>query len=122
MKREAKIKIAKLFCLKVYTSTLNSTIYDFVIQVMWNYVYKLVFLVLAVVENLSGKIVKHLSGRYASINPFALRTAKTLWSFGGSECNRVKSVKGWIGDNKRLCAMETCLRLQRSPPHGEGRA
>ena len=25
-----------------------------------------------------------------SINPIALRTAKTLWSFGPSECNRVK--------------------------------
>ena len=23
-------------------------------------------------------------------NPIALRTAKTLWSFGRSECNRVK--------------------------------
>ena len=25
------------------------------------------------------------------LNPFALRMAKTLWSFGRSECNRVKS-------------------------------
>ena len=25
-------------------------------------------------------------------NPFPLRTAKTLWSFGRSECNRVKSL------------------------------
>ena len=25
------------------------------------------------------------------VNPDALRTAKTLWSFGCSECNRVKS-------------------------------
>ena len=24
------------------------------------------------------------------VNPIALRTAKTLWSFGCSECNRVK--------------------------------
>ena len=24
------------------------------------------------------------------VNPIALRTAKTLWSFGHSECNRVK--------------------------------
>ena len=23
------------------------------------------------------------------VNPFALRTAKTLWSFGHSECNRI---------------------------------
>ena len=26
-------------------------------------------------------------------NPIALRTAKTLWSFGHSECNRVKRMK-----------------------------
>ena len=26
------------------------------------------------------------------INPIALRTAKTLWSFGSSECNRLKMV------------------------------
>ena len=25
-----------------------------------------------------------------ALNPIALRTAKTLWSFGRSECNRVK--------------------------------
>ena len=25
-----------------------------------------------------------------AFNPIALRTAKTLWSFGHSECNRVK--------------------------------
>ena len=28
-------------------------------------------------------------------NPFALRTAKTLWSFGCSECNRVKALLVW---------------------------
>ena len=27
---------------------------------------------------------------FLTLNPFALRTAKTPWSFGGSECNRVK--------------------------------
>ena len=27
-----------------------------------------------------------------SINPIALRTAKTLWSFGRSECNRVNAL------------------------------
>ena len=27
----------------------------------------------------------------AYLNPFALRTAKTLWSFGHSECSRVKN-------------------------------
>ena len=27
---------------------------------------------------------------FARLNPFALRTAKTLWRFGYSECNRVK--------------------------------
>ena len=25
-----------------------------------------------------------------NVNPFALRTAKTLWSFGHSECNKFK--------------------------------
>ena len=25
-----------------------------------------------------------------AVNPIALRTVKTLWSFGRSECNRVK--------------------------------
>ena len=28
--------------------------------------------------------------RYVLFNPVALRTAKTLWSFGHSECSRVK--------------------------------
>ena len=28
---------------------------------------------------------------YIFFNPIALRTAKTLWSFGLSECNRVNS-------------------------------
>ena len=27
-----------------------------------------------------------------SINPIALKTSKTLWSFGRSECNRVKEM------------------------------
>ena len=27
-----------------------------------------------------------------ALNPIALRTAKTLWSFGHSECNRVKGM------------------------------
>ena len=30
---------------------------------------------------------------YLTLNPIALRTAKTLWSFGCSECNRVKGLK-----------------------------
>ena len=29
---------------------------------------------------------------FLSLNPIALRTAKTPWSFGRSECNRVKSL------------------------------
>ena len=31
-----------------------------------------------------------VGGAYQLLNPIALRTAKTLWSFGRSECNRVK--------------------------------
>ena len=30
-----------------------------------------------------------LAQNFASINPVALQMAKTLWSFGHSECNRV---------------------------------
>ena len=29
------------------------------------------------------------------LNPFALRTAKTLWNFDRSECDRVKAVLMW---------------------------
>ena len=38
-------------------------------------------------------------------NPIALRTAKTLWSFGRSECNRVneKVLKAQMGEKKKLC-------------------
>ena len=38
--------------------------------------------------------------RVAFINPIALRMAKTLWSFGVSECNRVQvGLQGcWIAD------------------------
>ena len=32
----------------------------------------------------------HLKPHACVFNPIALRTAKTLWSFGHSECNRVK--------------------------------
>ena len=32
-----------------------------------------------------------------NFNPIALRTAKTLWSFGHSECNRIKSTCGGSG-------------------------
>ena len=31
-----------------------------------------------------------------TFNPIALRTAKTLWSFGRSECNRVKYLDHFI--------------------------
>ena len=34
--------------------------------------------------------LKMLAGTANNINHIALRTAKTLWSFGHSECNRVK--------------------------------
>ena len=38
-----------------------------------------------------GNIVATLMLVWASsFNPIALRTAKTLWSFDRSECNRVK--------------------------------
>ena len=33
-----------------------------------------------------------LSKQLHNVNPIALRTAKTLWSFGCSECNRVKTL------------------------------
>ena len=35
-------------------------------------------------------------------NPIALRMAKTLWSFGRSECNRVKNIKTVIVSMVRL--------------------
>ena len=38
------------------------------------------------------------------VNPIALRTAKTLWSFGGSECNRV--------ERTMLCAIGTVAKLK----------
>ena len=32
--------------------------------------------------------------KFMNSNPIALRMAKTLWSFGHSECNRVRPLKG----------------------------
>ena len=45
-----------------------------------------------------GQLCLHMSPKQVpGLNPIALRTAKTLWSFGHSECNKVKRVKS------RLC-------------------
>ena len=38
-----------------------------------------------------------LQSEHISVNPIALRTAKTLWSFGHSECNRVKDILSATG-------------------------
>ena len=38
------------------------------------------------------KILHCLDVAVFTLNPFALRMAKTLWSFGRSECNKVKNV------------------------------
>ena len=48
-------------------------------------------------------------------NPIALRVAKTLWSFGHSECKRVKGEKGEIG------LVGGKLNLLRIDPFSEGR-
>ena len=44
-------------------------------------------------------------------NPFALKTAKTLWSFGHYECKRVntKSVKALVD-----CESRVCIRIFKS--------
>ena len=52
-------------------------------------------------------------------NPTALRTAKTLWSFGCSECRRVKhSVFQSYQDDKRVimkdCVSGTLLMVERN--------
>ena len=39
------------------------------------------------------------------LNPIALRMAKTLWSFGHSECNRVKI---WIHYQKNVELAQIC--------------
>ena len=44
-------------------------------------------------ENVAFALMHEQLGKKVFINPIALRTAKTLWSFGRSECNRVKVCK-----------------------------
>ena len=41
------------------------------------------------------------------LNPIALRTAKTLWSFGRSECNRVKELR--VGPLYRKAKMKMAV-------------
>ena len=49
--------------------------------------------ILKMVElNLFGKIVLGKNCSVWEFNPIALKTAKTLWSFDHSECNRVKDI------------------------------
>ena len=48
-------------------------------------------------------------------NPIALRTAKTLWCFGRSECSRVKSQHSYrLGHGgqfeKASCGMPSCSK------------
>ena len=51
-----------------------------------------------------------------SINPTALRTAKTLWNFGPSECNRVKRYVSALFDQTYLpLYIEVLLHLQLPP-------
>lgn len=38
---------------------------------------------------------------WKTVNPFALRMTKTLWSFGHSECTRVKTIFITFGQPKR---------------------
>ena len=46
-------------------------------------------------NHMSRAVVKWSQHMFYTINPIALRRAKTPWSFGPSECNRVK-VNGYI--------------------------
>ena len=46
-------------------------------------------------------------GSFININPIALRMAKTLWSFGHSDCNRVKG----DSDCNRVKATGCCISV-----------
>ena len=46
-------------------------------------------------------------------NPFALRMAKTLWSFGRSECNRGKFMSVKLMKIKKFYTSCMKLRIQR---------
>ena len=56
-----------------------------------------------------------LQGKICSFNPIALRMAKTLWSFGCSECNRVKCRPLMRRDAK--LKTEELLPLKKTPSH-----
>ena len=51
----------------------------------------------------NGALNKRVEGGIIFVNPIALRTAKTLWSFDSSECNRVKSAKSVWYDTDLKC-------------------
>ena len=63
------------------------------------------------------------NGQLIFFNPVAFRTAKTLWSFGRSECSRVKAYLNhlppfWWGftlKEKNLLPLEQILYFQRRP-------
>ena len=46
---------------------------------------------------------KILTFSVCTINPIALRTAKTLWSFGHSECHRINILDTAYGDLNYHC-------------------
>ena len=46
------------------------------------------------------------------LNPIALRTAKTLWSFGCSECNRVRTFL--LFQNKTRVQKEAVMALPQN--------
>ena len=49
------------------------------------------------------------------VNPIALRTAKTLWSFGYSECSRVNAALVYIFTGmfcfKNLFFFDSCMKI-----------
>ena len=57
-----------------------------------------------------ARIVYALDFFYVIFNPIALRTAKTLWSFGRSECNKVKHVI--LTKLQTFCYSEECVQLK----------
>ena len=47
----------------------------------------------------SAEATIRVHAKCCNINPIALRTAKTLWSFDHSECNWVKILDEWMACN-----------------------
>ena len=52
-----------------------------------------------------------------NFNPIALRTAKTLQSFGCSECNRVKSEKGGKPETGTVASPQSVLIYLHTATH-----